>query len=305
METPKGGGGKSINVTAPQTLERLRQLPRLQDAPRRRDRLLQGRALDRHVRRPREHRRHLRRRRAPAQQRHDPVQAADLGPRQRQVHRFAFQTTRAGLKRIVCGHKANIMKMTDGLFLDRFRAPPGLPRDRPRDIIVDALCMNLVVKPEQFQMIVLPNLMGDIVSDPRAGLVGGLASRPAPTSGATSRSSRRCTAPRPTSPARASRTRRRSSSRRLMMLPRRPARGRRHIENALLATLESGSTPETSAGTPAKPPSAPASSPAIIDRLGQSPKTVTPIAVPEQDRASSSRPPAPRGPKSSARTRTS
>ncbi len=97
-----------------------------------------------------------------------------------EVHRFAFQTARRlGLKKVHCGHKANIMKMTDGLFLDRFRA---VARDFPEmdaaDVIVDALCMNLVVKPQQYAMIVLPNLQGDIVSDLCAGLVGGLGFAP-------------------------------------------------------------------------------------------------------------------------------
>jgi isocitrate dehydrogenase len=149
METPKGGGGKSINVTAPQALERLRQLPHLQDAAGRRDRLLQGRHPHRHGHRPREHRGHLRRRRAPPLQRHDPVQAAHLAPGCDEVHRFAFQTARKlGIKKVHCGHKANIMKMTDGLFLDRFKAAAkDFPEIEAGDVIVDALCMNLVIKP--------------------------------------------------------------------------------------------------------------------------------------------------------------
>jgi isocitrate dehydrogenase len=84
-----------------------------------------------------------------------------------------------GLKKVHCGHKANIMKMTDGLFLDRFRAcAKDFPEIEAGDVIVDALCMNLVVKPQQYQMIVLPNLQGDIVSDLAAGLVGGLGFAP-------------------------------------------------------------------------------------------------------------------------------
>lgn len=71
------------------------------------------------------------------------------------------------------------MKMTDGLFLDRFRCvSKDFPEIESGDVIVDALCMNLVVRPQQYQMLVLPNLQGDIVSDLAAGLVGGLGFAP-------------------------------------------------------------------------------------------------------------------------------
>src|SRR5262249_4311545 len=72
-----------------------------------------------------------------------------------EVHRFAFQTARKlGLQKVHCGHKANIMKMSDGLFLDRFKATArDFPDIQAEDVIVDALCMNLVVKPQQYQMI--------------------------------------------------------------------------------------------------------------------------------------------------------
>jgi isocitrate dehydrogenase len=82
-------------------------------------------------------------------------------------------------KRITCGHKANIMKLTDGLFLDCFyevaREYPELKAD---DKIVDDLAMQLVVKPEQYDVIVMTNLQGDIISDLCAGLVGGLGFAP-------------------------------------------------------------------------------------------------------------------------------
>ena len=72
-------------------------------------------------------------------------------------------------------HKANIMKMSDGLFLDSVRAVakefPDLAYD---ERIIDAACMQLVLAPERFDVLVLPNLYGDIVSDLAAGLVGGL-----------------------------------------------------------------------------------------------------------------------------------
>ena len=71
------------------------------------------------------------------------------------------------------------MKMTDGLFLDRFRhIAKDYPDIKTEDVIIDALCMNLVLRPDRFEMVVLPNLQGDIVSDLAAGLVGGLGFAP-------------------------------------------------------------------------------------------------------------------------------
>jgi isocitrate dehydrogenase (NAD+) len=96
------------------------------------------------------------------------------------IIRFAFEYARAhGRKRVSCVTKANIMKFTDGLFLDTFR---GVAKDYP-DIeawenLVDAICMGLVQRPEEFDVLVLPNLYGDIVSDLTAGLVGGLGVAP-------------------------------------------------------------------------------------------------------------------------------
>ena len=97
-----------------------------------------------------------------------------------QVIRYAFEMAqKKGAKRITCGHKANIMKLTDGLFLEVFneiaKEYPNLKAD---DIIVDDLCMKLVSHPELFDVIVLTNLQGDIVSDLCAGLVGGLGFAP-------------------------------------------------------------------------------------------------------------------------------
>jgi isocitrate dehydrogenase len=97
-----------------------------------------------------------------------------------QVHRYAFEMARRKkARRVTCGHKANIMKITDGLFLDSFyevaKEYPDLLAD---DIIVDDLCMKLVVRPNEFDIIVLPNLQGDIVSDLCAGLAGGLGFAP-------------------------------------------------------------------------------------------------------------------------------
>jgi isocitrate dehydrogenase (NAD+) len=92
------------------------------------------------------------------------------------IGRFAFEHARKhGRKRVTAIHKANIMKMSDGLFLDSVRA---VAREFPEiaydERIIDAACMQLVLTPERFDVLVLPNLYGDIVSDLGAGLVGGL-----------------------------------------------------------------------------------------------------------------------------------
>lgn len=92
------------------------------------------------------------------------------------VARFAFEYARAnGRKRITAAHKANIMKLSDGLFLECFRkVGKEYPDIEADDRIIDAMCMQLVVRPETFDMLLLENLYGDIVSDLAAGLVGGL-----------------------------------------------------------------------------------------------------------------------------------
>jgi len=89
---------------------------------------------------------------------------------------FAFEHARShGRKRVTAIHKANIMKMSDGLFLDSVRAVAKQYPDIAYDErIIDAVCMQLVLYPERFDVLVLPNLYGDIVSDLCAGLVGGL-----------------------------------------------------------------------------------------------------------------------------------
>jgi len=92
------------------------------------------------------------------------------------THRYAFDMAkREGRKKITCVHKANIMKLTDGLWLECFReVAKDYPQIQSSDIIVDNCCMQLVQRPEQFDVLVLPNLFGDIVSDLGAGLIGGL-----------------------------------------------------------------------------------------------------------------------------------
>ena len=92
------------------------------------------------------------------------------------IAEFAFDYARRnGRQRVTAIHKANIMKMADGLFLDSARAVAQRHRDIAYDErIVDAACMHLVINPSQFDVLLLPNLYGDIVSDLCAGLVGGL-----------------------------------------------------------------------------------------------------------------------------------
>jgi isocitrate dehydrogenase (NAD+) len=96
------------------------------------------------------------------------------------IVRFAFDYARANGRRQVAGvTKANIMKFTDGLFLSVFReVAADYPDVESREILVDALTMQLVQRPEEFDVLVLPNLYGDIVSDLTAGLVGGLGMAP-------------------------------------------------------------------------------------------------------------------------------
>jgi isocitrate dehydrogenase (NAD+) len=96
------------------------------------------------------------------------------------IIRFAFEYARATGRREVAGvTKANIMKFTDGLFLSVFReVADDYPEIAKREVLVDALCMGLVQRPEEFDVLVLPNLYGDIVSDITAGLVGGLGVAP-------------------------------------------------------------------------------------------------------------------------------
>ena len=96
------------------------------------------------------------------------------------IIRFAFEYARANGRREVAGvTKANIMKFTDGLFLSVFReVAADYPDVGAREVLVDALTMQLVQRPEEFDVLVLPNLYGDIISDLTAGLVGGLGVAP-------------------------------------------------------------------------------------------------------------------------------
>ena len=94
----------------------------------------------------------------------------------RRIVKFAFEYARRnGRKKVTAIHKANILKFSDGLFLDTAREVAREYSDIEfSDILVDAACMELVRKPRMFDVLVLPNLYGDIISDLCAGLVGGM-----------------------------------------------------------------------------------------------------------------------------------
>ena len=96
------------------------------------------------------------------------------------IIRYAFEyALREGRKKVTAVHKANIMKCTDGMFLDIAREiAKEYPQIQFNDSIVDAMCMRLVMHPEDYDVLVCPNLYGDIVSDLCAGLVGGLGLTP-------------------------------------------------------------------------------------------------------------------------------
>jgi isocitrate dehydrogenase (NAD+) len=92
------------------------------------------------------------------------------------IAKVAFEYARKhGRRRVTVVHKANIMKMTDGLFLESvFNVAKNYPEVEVEDRVVDNMCMQLVQKPELYDILVLPNLYGDILSDLGAGLIGGL-----------------------------------------------------------------------------------------------------------------------------------
>jgi NAD-dependent isocitrate dehydrogenase len=98
----------------------------------------------------------------------------------RRLCHYAFQMARRqGRKLVTAVHKANIMKLTDGMFVEEFyRASKEYPDLHADDILVDNCCMQLVSRPEKFDVLVTENLYGDIVSDLAAGLVGGLGLAP-------------------------------------------------------------------------------------------------------------------------------
>jgi isocitrate dehydrogenase (NAD+) len=102
------------------------------------------------------------------------------------IIRYAFEYARNnGRKRVHCVTKSNIMKHTDGLFLSVFReVAKEYPDIDPWENLVDATCMGLIQRPEEWDVLVLPNLYGDILSDLTAGMVGGLGVAPGANMGA-------------------------------------------------------------------------------------------------------------------------
>lgn len=96
------------------------------------------------------------------------------------ICRYAFEYAKINHRhKVTAVHKANIMKYTDGLFLEAFRdVAKCYPDIEAQEVIVDNMCMQLVLRPETFDVLVAPNLYGDIVSDLCAGLVGGLGFAP-------------------------------------------------------------------------------------------------------------------------------
>ncbi|HYE01831.1 MAG TPA: isocitrate/isopropylmalate family dehydrogenase [Phycisphaerales bacterium] len=286
FETPKGGGGKSVNVTARKlwsTFANFRQFITLPGVSTIYSRA--GVRVDLCIVRENledtyagiEHRLSA-----------DVFQCKRLttAPGCDQVCRFAFETARRlGLATVHCGHKANIMKMTDGLFLERFRAAAAdFPEIAPKDVIVDALCMNLVLRPQQYQMLVLPNLQGDIVSDLAAGLVGGLGFAPSANIG---RHISIFEAVHGTAPDIAGRGIANPTALMLsgLMLLRHVGLVRQAalIHNALLAALEAGARTGDFGDAGAPVLTTAEFTRAIIDRLGAVPTTVAPQPVPAPD----------------------
>jgi isocitrate dehydrogenase (NAD+) len=125
------------------------------------------------------------------------------------IARFAFEYARTyNRKKVTAVHKANIMKLSDGLFLECCKRVSREFADiEYEELIVDNACMQLVIRPQRFDVMVMENLYGDIVSDLFLAWSAVWASPAAPTSDPTPRFTRPSTAPPPTSPARAWQTR--------------------------------------------------------------------------------------------------
>ncbi|MFO0696650.1 MAG: isocitrate/isopropylmalate family dehydrogenase [Polyangiales bacterium] len=180
METPKGGGLKSVNVTARKLWSTyankriFKTLPGVDTVFSRAGIPIDLTFVRENIEDTYGGIEHM--------QTHDVAQCRRMisRPGSLQVHRYAFEVAkRKGARKITCAHKANIMKMTDGLFLEAFReVAADYPELEAEDLIVDDLAMKLVTRPDRFEVIVLPNLQGDILSDLAAGLVGGLGFAP-------------------------------------------------------------------------------------------------------------------------------
>jgi isocitrate dehydrogenase len=181
LETPKGKGAKSVNVTARKLWSAFANKRVFKTLPGV-DTLWDRAGIDIDITMVRENIEdtygaieHM--------QTHDVAQCRRFTTRpcSLQVHRTAFELARRkGARRITCGHKANIMKITDGLFLETFyEVAKEYPELHADDVIVDAMAMQLASRPQDFDVVVLPNLQGDILSDLCAALVGGLGYAPA------------------------------------------------------------------------------------------------------------------------------
>lgn len=296
METAKGAGGKSVNVTVRKlwsTFANLRHfttLPGVETVYTR-----AGISVNFYIVRENVEDTYagIEHRVAP-----DVTQCRRLisAPGSDQVHRFAFETAaRLGLSTVCCGHKANIMKMTDGLFLERFRVVAAdYPAITARDVIIDALCLDLVMRPQQYGLIVLPNLQGDIVSDLAAGLIGGLGFAPSANIG---RHIAIFEAVHGTAPDIAGRDIANPTALLLsaIMMLRHVGllRAAATIENALLCALERGAR-TADFGNPARPALTTTQfAQAIAQRLGERPTSVPPRPVPQADAPP---PPPPRRP---------
>ena len=105
----------------------------------------------------------------------DPTADRGVGARHAWLHPDCWAPWREGRRKVTAIHKANIMKLSDGLFLQCCREVAAhFPSIEYNELIVDNACMQLVMRPETFDLLVMPNLYGDIISDLAAGLVGGL-----------------------------------------------------------------------------------------------------------------------------------
>lgn len=209
-------------------------------------------------------------------------------PGSEQVHRFAFEMARQeGFKKVTCGHKANIMKITDGMFLEAFYdVAKDYPEIEANDIIVDDLCMKLVSMPQRFEVVVLPNLQGDIVSDLCAGLVGGLGFAPSANIGDYVNIFE---AVHGTAPDIAGKNIANPTSLLLsgLMMLRRLGMGKKaaEIENALRYTLEQGVHTGDFGDKAIAPVNTTEFAQTIIDNLGKLPELSAPRTSPEQAKA--------------------
>ena len=204
-----------------------------------------------------------------------------------QLFRYSFELARQeGMKRIVCGHKSNIMKLTDGLFMETFyEVAKDYPDIDATDAIVDDLAMKLVMYPQRYEMIVLPNLQGDILSDLCAGMVGGLGFAPSANIGdkISIFEAVHGTAPDIAGKKLANPTALLMSS--LMMLRRIGApEAADNIENSLIFCLEKGIHTADFGAAETKPVNTEQFAEKIIDNLGKKPTNSLPKDTPKQEK---------------------